>query len=279
MSLCFLQALAQANRRENSIADQEYIKHLVAHFRGIRHPEDATTSVGDTLAAIEPWAGSLREIAITPIYSELQGKKDDILGFFCVLCTNYFLDTSAYESLFLASLQGDISGFKTALQESVAQNGPNPLQPAACLAAQKQQHHILRYCLQKGAVFDRYLNRAAQMGAQTPAMLELLFEVDWAGVKGNDEAVRQQVEHFGEDSFQAKWLLATLEKSRPEVNTETAERSIRSKENDKGATEQGPSRKKDTKGGRDLSKGKGSRDSKQVPNPNDIQKWFGDVPW
>jgi hypothetical protein len=173
-----------------------------------------------------------------------------------------------------------MSSFKTALQGSLAQNGPNPLQPAACLAAQKQQHHILRYCLDEGAVFDRYLNRAAQMGAKTSAMLELLFEADWSGVRGDEEAVRRQVEHFGENSFQAKWLLAHLKKGGHEAGTETTERSMRSDDQHLKATEQGPSgKKKSTEGGRDSSKGKGSRDPKQGHNPNDIQKWFGDVPW
>jgi hypothetical protein len=73
MALCFLQALAEAKRRENNIAEQEYIEHLVAHFRGIRHSEDSIASVGDTLAAIEPWAGSLREVALASTYGHLQG--------------------------------------------------------------------------------------------------------------------------------------------------------------------------------------------------------------
>jgi hypothetical protein len=75
MSLCFLQALAEVKRRESSVTEPEYIERLVAHLRGIRHPEDDIASVGDTLAAIEPWAGSLREIALTSAYGQLQGKQ------------------------------------------------------------------------------------------------------------------------------------------------------------------------------------------------------------
>lgn len=74
MSLCFLQALSKLKQSENSITEQEYIQHLVAHFRGIRHPEDSNTSVADSLQAIEPWAGSLREIALESMYDPLHGK-------------------------------------------------------------------------------------------------------------------------------------------------------------------------------------------------------------
>jgi hypothetical protein len=194
---------------------------------------------------------------------------------------DYLLDTSTYESLLFASLQGDMPSFETALQGSLAQSGPSPLQPAACLAAQKQHHHILRYCLQQGAVFDKYLNRAAQMGAKTSVMLELLFEANWAGVRGDEEAVKRQVEHFGEDSFQAKWLLAHQEKSGPEVRTEDTEEAVRSVDQDKKeTTKQEPSgKKKGTGGGNDSPEGNGSRDPKKRPSPGDIQKWFGDVPW
>jgi hypothetical protein len=82
MSLCFLQALAKAKQQQNSISDQEYIQHLAAHFRGIRHPEDSIVSVGDTLSAIEPWAGSLREIALTSTYNPLEGKNITFLAHF-----------------------------------------------------------------------------------------------------------------------------------------------------------------------------------------------------
>jgi hypothetical protein len=118
------------------------------------------------------------------------------------------------------------------------------------------------------------------MGAQTPAMLELLFEADWAGVRRDDKALRRQIEHFGEESFQAKWLLAHVENRGPEVNVETAETSTRLENKDKKGTKQGFSGKKEgIDGGRDSSRGKGSREPKQGPNPDDIQKWFGDVPW
>jgi hypothetical protein len=74
MSLCFLQALSKLKRLENSITEQEYIQYLVLHFRGVRHPEDNIAGVADTLQAIEPWAGSLREIALESVYDPLQSK-------------------------------------------------------------------------------------------------------------------------------------------------------------------------------------------------------------
>jgi hypothetical protein len=165
---------------------------------------------------------------------------------------------------------------------------------AACLAAQKQHDGILSYCLEQGAVFDRYLNRAAQMGAQSIVMLELLIEADWAGIRSDKEVLKQQVEHFGEESFQAKWLLANIGTNEPELNTETTEKLTRSGVQGEKLIEtfsmQEPLEKKDktkrrgsktktSNGGRDPFKGKGSRDPKHGPSASDIQKWFGDVPW
>jgi hypothetical protein len=172
-----------------------------------------------------------------------------------------------------------MTSFKPISQGLLTQTGPNLLQPAACLAAQKHQHEILSYCLEQGAVFDKYLQRAAQMGANSLAMLELLLEADWAGIREDKEAVTRQVEHFGEESFQAKWLLSHAGKGKPELKTRMPEML---KEEDAEPAEQRPlgkKKKKGNSGGRDPSKGKGSKDPKQGPSPDEIHKWFGNVPW
>ena len=74
MSLCFLQALANAHSREGGIQQQEYFNHLLAHFRGVRHPQDSISGIGETLAKIQPWVGSLREVALASDYNPLDGK-------------------------------------------------------------------------------------------------------------------------------------------------------------------------------------------------------------
>jgi hypothetical protein len=201
---------------------------------------------------------------------------------------NKLLDTSTYESLFLACVQGDASLFKTTFQALLNQEGPNILQPAACLAAQKQKHHILGYCLEQGAVFDRYLERAAQMGATgSLEMLEVLLEADWAGIRSNREAVERQVSHYGQESFEGKWLMKNAGKGGDGLDGKTARLRKGTNEELKGGREkvkQTGGKGSSKKGEKDESKGKnalesGKADPKQGPTSEQIQKWFGDVPW
>lgn len=131
--------------------------------------------------------------------------------------------------------------FKQSFESSKQQVSPSLLQPAACLSAQKEHHQILRFCLDRGAVFDRYLNRAAQLGARSVEMLELLLAANWCDIQQSTQEVDRQITYFGEDSFQGKWL--------KEHGAKKARKVIR------------------------------SSDPKQGPSPEQLQKWFGDVPW
>lgn len=131
--------------------------------------------------------------------------------------------------------------FRHSFETSKEQASPSLLQPAACLAAQRQHHQILRFCLDRGAVFDKYLNRAAQLGACSVEMLELLLAANWSDIQQSPQEVDRQITHFGEDSFQGKWLKEHAANKARKVT--------------------------------------GSSDQKQGPSPEQIQKWFGDVPW
>jgi hypothetical protein len=82
--------------------------------------------------------------------------------------------------LFAARVGGDMEKFRQSFESSKEQASSSLLQPDVCLAAQREHHQILRFCLDQGAVFDRYLNRAAQMGARSVEMLELLLAANWS---------------------------------------------------------------------------------------------------
>jgi len=131
--------------------------------------------------------------------------------------------------------------FKQSFESSKEQTSPCLLQPAACLAAQRQHHQILRFCLDRGAVLDRYLNRAAQIGAHSVEMLELLLAANWSDIQQSPQEVDKQIAYFGEDSFQAKWLKKHAANKVKKVT--------------------------------------GSSDQNKGPSPEQLQKWFGDVPW
>ena len=73
MNLCFLPALAAAYTEVGGITQREYIEQLLAHFKGVRHPQDEILSISTTLATIEPWARSLRGIALGSSYEPVEG--------------------------------------------------------------------------------------------------------------------------------------------------------------------------------------------------------------
>lgn len=248
MSLCFLRAMAAYKRGEGNISEQEYHNHLLAHFQGARHPEDETPSNGAPLGKFEPWAGPLRELALYSEYEVVEGTYNRSP------CNSARLtpltDISSYKQLFAACTNGDLETFKRTF-EALKCGAPNPLQPAACLAAQKKHPDILRYCLAQGVQFDNYLNRAGQMGADSAEMLELLLAADWAGVRDSAKAAAEQIVFFGKDSFQGKWLSEHAASGRIDQKTIEDARMIELGAGDKMI--------------------KVSRES--------FNEWFGDIPW
>jgi hypothetical protein len=128
---------------------------------------------------------------------------------------------------------------------------PKLLQICACLAAQSGHHELLSYCLDQGAIFDPYLNRAVQKGAFTVPMLELLLARNWWDIRSSPEAVQMQIDHFGEDSFTAKWLEANAVKLFSEGAAEGKDK---------------PSSSVKRKDGRE-----------RQYSPEQLHQWFGDV--
>lgn len=69
MSLCFLDAFEA--KQAQFITEDEYVKHLLAHFRGVRHPQDDGTDW--RLEASDPIGASMRELALGTDYEPMKG--------------------------------------------------------------------------------------------------------------------------------------------------------------------------------------------------------------
>jgi hypothetical protein len=80
MSLCFVKAFAEVGRRGAGIKENEYLKHAVAHLSGVRHPEDSESGSVAVLMKFEPWLASLRALALTGSYDDVEGKSSN--GFY-----------------------------------------------------------------------------------------------------------------------------------------------------------------------------------------------------
>ncbi|KAI9765324.1 MAG: hypothetical protein M1839_005524 [Geoglossum umbratile] len=68
MSLCFRDAFLSLRR--NSITDTEYLSSLLAHFRGVRHPQDSEYDV--IVPKFDPFGASIRDLALKTDYEPLE---------------------------------------------------------------------------------------------------------------------------------------------------------------------------------------------------------------
>ena len=69
MSLCFLDAFEA--KQAHFITEGEYVSHLLAHFRGVRHPQDDGTD--GRLEGSDPVGASMRELALNTDYEPMKG--------------------------------------------------------------------------------------------------------------------------------------------------------------------------------------------------------------
>ena len=78
MSLCFGDAFRK--KQYGKITKEEYIKSLVAHFRGVRHPTDHSDSVNEMIFVWnwDVFGDTIRDIALKSEYKPLTGALCDI---------------------------------------------------------------------------------------------------------------------------------------------------------------------------------------------------------
>ena len=88
------------------------------------------------------------------------------------------------------------------------QSIPVPLQPLATLAAATGHAGVLRICLDSGAVFDSDLDNASSRGVESPAMLEILWSVDWRDMQRSKSLLKSLVTRsLSRDAAMLTWLL------------------------------------------------------------------------
>jgi len=152
MSLCFQDAFVA--KRSFTITEAEYIDHLIAHFRGVRHPQDSDRDA-ISVKKWDPFGASIREMALRTNYEPLQ-------------------DTAPYQELFCSCLTGNLDQVRSSLKQLV-EPLQIPLQPLATLAARKGHTEILKFCLDEGAIVDANLKRAVELASKkNPAMDNVL---------------------------------------------------------------------------------------------------------
>jgi hypothetical protein len=93
-------------------------------------------------------------------------------------------DTELYEKLFRDCIAGSVHQVRLDIEKLAEQQPfPVPLQPLATLAASKRHAEILQFCLEKGALFDANLDKAAYYGAEHPSMPDVLLAANWQNLQ------------------------------------------------------------------------------------------------
>jgi hypothetical protein len=107
---------------------------------------------------------------------------------------------------------------KATLEKIEQQSLRIPIQPLATMAARARNAEILQFCLDRGAIFDQYLDLTAKQGAVTPAMLDVLFRANWRNIQASQEVMNQLIgTAVGQDIHMLNWLLAHGACVKPEV--------------------------------------------------------------
>lgn len=75
MSLCFRDAYQEM--RDKNITEEEYLGHLIAHCRGVRHAEDSREYIGGP--SPDPFGGSIQEMVLETDFPTMQGKMQLLL--------------------------------------------------------------------------------------------------------------------------------------------------------------------------------------------------------
>jgi hypothetical protein len=73
MSVCLIEAYEARHRIKNPISQHEYIWSILEHLKGVKHPEDVSKTVEDTLGVVEPWVASLRGWCLSASFEPVEG--------------------------------------------------------------------------------------------------------------------------------------------------------------------------------------------------------------
>ncbi|KAJ9657574.1 hypothetical protein H2198_004220 [Neophaeococcomyces mojaviensis] len=163
MSLCFLEAFEAKN--EGRISEKEYIGHLTAHLRGVRHDSDQITEQrwNDYLRYRDQFGALFRKFALSSRTLSIE-------------------ETTLYDQLLQQCLAGDLEAMKSTFTEFESDRSLQiPLHALAVMVARKGRADILYFLLQKGATFDEEV--AAAAAVDSIEMLEFLWNRNWRDIQ------------------------------------------------------------------------------------------------
>jgi hypothetical protein len=174
MSICFLEA--NYKFRHEGLPEDQYIAHLVAHFRkDVSHAEDKQRGKycanAKEFLGMKLYAQSIRHAAVSKRYERLDS-------------------TAELQSIFQACLNGHVEAVKNGYEELRQPEQVPFLPPLATLAVHNGQAEILKFCLEKGVVADEYLKLAVQRCSNIE-IFEVLYAANWRGMQNSPQVMGQ----------------------------------------------------------------------------------------
>lgn len=207
MSLCFDEAYQALKAKR--ISEQEYLHEVLAHFVGVRHPADEKLMRPWELMISDPVGNAIREAALNAPSTRPECKLSCIL----LLAYSSAHDTSGMnqlEKLFASTLVDDVTTVQTIVKHLTEAAGLRPpVQAIATFAALHSDVEVLRLCLRIGASLeDRNTSMALEYAARGPALLDLLYEYNWRGMREYTQPFNRMLEwslHTGPEEL--LWFL------------------------------------------------------------------------
>jgi hypothetical protein len=172
-TLCFEEAIMAFEAKK--ISEIVYLKHLLAHFSGIRHTDDKDP--GDLEVAQLKTEDIAYSVRLMSLGSKYKAFTSDELQ----LC----------EQTFQHCVDGDTQNVKIDL-ENLKDRRQLLIQPLAVLAAKKNQTEIFQLCFEEAAASGVDIDRAVGRAVfQNPATLEFLLSKNWKNIQSSPKALEQ----------------------------------------------------------------------------------------
>ncbi|KAF1839131.1 hypothetical protein BDW02DRAFT_564114 [Decorospora gaudefroyi] len=160
-SLCFEEA--RNARISGGIQLEECLRHIVAHYGGLRHEADAE---GQRPYIPSGFEDEVRNLLLS---EDIQPLDDD--------------SVATIHSIFLSGFQGDVAAVRK-LIDSFSMNSEYYLRPLMRISTEKGDAQLLRVCFENGFSGTSYLDsehllRSRVHSNPTTAWLDVLFEFDF----------------------------------------------------------------------------------------------------
>lgn len=152
------------------ITKDEYFKHLLAHYRGLRHPEDVDPR--QRMFVRGPFAKSMVFYAINQDYEDFNVAEID-----------------ACQYLFKSCVEGDLGGFTTTLDELTPRHALL-LQPVTILTGTEGQDETFKLCpsLALNAGID-IQSAVYRIIFKCPSTLDFLLGLNWEHIQNKPKAL------------------------------------------------------------------------------------------